>query len=59
MLVPIYLDFGKGPVYLGSATLVGNTGVDIKSILLPAAPKSATIAAYADILAAKIEVSKQ
>ena len=59
MLVPIYLDFGKGWVYLGSATLVGDTSVDINNVPLPSAPKNATLAAFADILAAKIDVAKQ
>ena len=59
MRVPLYLDFGKGWVYLGTATAVGNTVVDIQPIALPAAPKGATVAAFADLLAAKIEVSKQ
>lgn len=59
MLVPIYLDFGKGWIYLGSATMVGNTSVDINNVPLPAPLKNATLAAFADILAAKIDVSKQ
>ncbi|MBV9241878.1 MAG: hypothetical protein JO314_07715, partial [Acidobacteria bacterium] len=59
MLVPIYLDFGKGPVYLGSATVAGNSTSDIKNIALPSAPKNVSLAAFADILAAKIETEKQ
>jgi aminopeptidase N len=59
MLVPIYVDFGKGWTYLGSARAVGNTVVDIQGVPLPSAPKNVTLAAYSDILAAKIDVSKQ
>ena len=58
-LVPIYVDLGKGWSYLGSATVVGNSVAEIKNIQLPAALKNATVAAYDDILAAKIEAAKQ
>jgi len=59
MLVPIYLDFGNGWAYLGSATIVGNKTLDINNIALPASPKKVTLAALQDVLAEKIEVAKQ
>ncbi len=57
MNVPIYVDFGQGFVYLGSATIVGNTTLDLNGIALPASAQKVTIAAMHDILAEKIEVS--
>ena len=59
MLVPLYADFGKGWIYLGSATMVGNTSIDLKNIALPAEPKKVAVAALDDVLAEKIENSKQ
>lgn len=55
MIVPIYLDFGKGWSYLGSATVVGNSTIEVKNISLPEVPKKVAIAALQDVLAAKIE----
>jgi hypothetical protein len=55
MLVPLYLDFGKGWTKFGSATLVGDNSVELGSIQLPAAPKRAAICAFNDVLAVKIE----
>lgn len=57
MLVPIYLDFGKGWARLGSARLVGNTSVDINNLKLPAVPKRVAVAAMKDVLATSIETS--
>jgi len=45
MVVPLYLDYGKGWGKLGSATLVGNTSLDITNMKLPGAPKRAAICA--------------
>src|SRR5262249_40498373 len=59
MLVPLYVDFGNGWAYMGSATLVGNSSVDINNIALPAAPKRIAVAALDDVLAEKIENVKQ
>jgi len=59
MLVPIYLDFGKGWSYLGSASLVGNSTLEIKNIKLPMAPQKAAVAALQDVLAENIENNKQ
>lgn len=58
MIVPIYLDMGKGWAKLGAARLVGNTSVYITNLKLPAVPKLVTVAAMNDVLATSIEVSK-
>ena len=58
MLVPIYVDMGKGWTRLGSARMVGNTTVEIKDIKLPAAPKRVAVCAMNDVLATSIENSK-
>lgn len=59
MVVPIYLDFGSGPGYMGSATIAGNQSVDLTDIPLPQKPKKVLIAALHDVLAEKIEVVEQ
>lgn len=58
MLVPVYVDFGKGFVRIGAATLVGNSSVDLNSIKLPQAAKRATICAQNDVLALNIQNAK-
>jgi hypothetical protein len=58
MLVPIYIDLGKGWIRLGAATIQGNTSVDITGIKLPAVPKRVAVAAMNDVLATSIENSK-
>ena len=58
MVVPVYVDFGKGWMKLGAAGLRGNSSVDIPSVPLPAAPKRAAVAALDDILALNIENKK-
>jgi len=58
MLVPLYLDFGKGWARLGSATLLGNSSVDLKDIKLPQAPRHAAICVYDDVLAVNIHNGK-
>ena len=58
MLVPIYLDTGKGWAKLGSATMVGNRSVDIKDLKLPVVPKRMSICAMNDVLATSIDNSK-
>jgi carboxypeptidase family protein/peptidase M1-like protein len=55
MLVPIYLDMGKGWIKLGSARMVGNTSIDIKNIKLPAVPKRVALCAMNDVLATSID----
>jgi hypothetical protein len=58
MLVPVYLDFGKGWTKLGTVVLAGNSSVDLNGIKLPSKPKRAGICAMSDVLATSIEVSK-
>jgi hypothetical protein len=58
MLVPIYVDMGKGWIKLGSATMVGNSSLDIANLKLPAAPKRVALCAMKDVLATSIENSK-
>jgi hypothetical protein len=59
MLVPLYLDFGKGWQRIGSATIRGNKSVDIGQIKLPQAPKRAALCAYKDVLALGYENEKK
>lgn len=59
MIVPIYLDMGQGPVYMGSATIAGNNSVDFTDIPLPSKPKKVLVAGLHDVLAEKIEVTAQ
>ena len=35
MLVPLYADFGKGWIKFGTATMIGNSSVDISNLRLP------------------------
>ena len=58
MIVPIYLDMGKGWTKLGSARMVGSSSVDITDLKLPAVPKRVGLATMHDVLATSIEVSK-
>ena len=58
MLVPIYIDTGKGWAKLGSARMVGNTSLDIKDVKLPMVPKRVAICAMNDVLATSIENTK-
>lgn len=55
MRVPVYIDFGKGWVRMGSATLVGNSTVDLGSIKLPKETRKAAICAMNDVLAINIQ----
>jgi aminopeptidase N len=57
--VPLYLDFGKGPVFMGSARMTGNKTLELKDIALPAEPKKFYIGGLQDILAEKIEIVKK
>jgi hypothetical protein len=49
MLVPIYVDFGKGMARLGQATITGNITRTI-DLTLPAQPKKVALNAYKEIL---------
>ena len=55
MLVPIYIDLGKGWVKIGSVTLAGNTTYELKNIKLPVPPKKAGICVFNDVLATSIQ----
>ena len=57
MVVPVYLDYGKGWTKLGSATIVGNSSVDL-NVKLSSVPKRAAIAALNDVLALSIQNGK-
>lgn len=58
MLVPLYADFGKGWIRLGSATMIGNNTLEISNLKLPATPKKVAICALNDVLAATIQNGK-
>lgn len=59
MMVPIYVDFGKGWTRLGAARLVGNSSVDIPNVPLPEAPKRVTLCALSDVLYTSLETNKR
>jgi aminopeptidase N len=54
MLVPVYVDMGKGWIKLGAATIAGNSSVELKGIKLPSTPKRAMLCALNDVLATSI-----
>lgn len=58
MLVPVYADFGKGWVRLGTATINGNSSADV-NLKMAQAPKRLAVAALNDVLATSIENSKR
>jgi hypothetical protein len=58
MRVPVYIDFGKGWARLGSATVVGNSSVDLNNIKLPKGLKRAAVCALNDVLALNVQNSK-
>ncbi len=58
MIVPIYVDFGKGWAYLGSATVNGNSTVELK-VPLPQVPKRAGVAVLHDVLTLKVDNVKK
>jgi hypothetical protein len=49
MLVPVFVDFGKGLVRIGQIGIAGNS-TRSSDVLLPAKPKSVVLNAYKDIL---------
>jgi hypothetical protein len=59
MIVPLYVDFGKGWMKLGSITIIGNTSVDIKDVVLPQAPEKAAVCVMNDVLATSIQNKKR
>lgn len=58
MLVPIYIDYGKGWKRIGTIPILGNSTKDIE-LPFTQAPKAASICAMNDVLAEKIENVKQ
>ena len=56
--VPIYVDYGRGWVELGKATIVGNKTYELKNIPLPTKPKRVAILALKDVLATKVKNKK-
>jgi hypothetical protein len=58
MLVPVYVDFGKGWNRIGAATIIGNSTVDLNNVKLPQAAKRAAICAYDDVLALEVKNAK-
>ena len=59
MLVPLYLDQGKGWGRYGSATVVGNSSVELNNVKIPAGVRRAAICAMNDVLALSISNSKR
>lgn len=60
MLVPVWVSYdGKGWVRLGSATIIGNSHVDLPNIPLPKEPKKVAICALNDVLATSVENNKR
>jgi aminopeptidase N len=57
MLVPIYLDFGKGFARIGAAHITGNSSLDLGPIKLAEPAKRATICALDDVLALSVQTS--
>jgi hypothetical protein len=51
MIVPIYLDFGKGIARLGSAPVMGNMTTKEFEVKLPEKPRRVMINYYQDVLA--------
>lgn len=49
MAVPVFADFGSGPIRLGQVGIAGNTSRSI-DILLPSQPKKVVLNASKDIL---------
>jgi hypothetical protein len=58
MLVPVYVDLGKGWIRIGAATIIGNSSVDLSNIKLPQPAKRAAICALNDVLALNIQNAK-
>jgi hypothetical protein len=58
MLVPVYVDLGKGWIRIGAATIIGNSSVDLSNIKLPQTAKRAAICALNDVLALNIQNAK-
>jgi len=58
MLVPVYVDYGKGFIRMGVARLTGNKSIELKDQKLPQPAKRAALCALDDVLALSIQNSK-
>ncbi|MDQ2855613.1 MAG: hypothetical protein M3R68_04735, partial [Acidobacteriota bacterium] len=58
MRVPVYVDYGKGWTRLGSATVAGNSTVDLGNVKLPKGAKRAAVCAWNDVLALSVQNSR-
>jgi hypothetical protein len=59
MLVPIYIDLGKGWVKAGAANITGNKTLELKDVKLSNTPvKRAAICVMNDVLAISIQNAK-
>jgi len=58
MLIPIYVDFGKGFVRIGAANITGNSSVELKNIKLVQPAKRAALCVMNDVLALSIQNGK-
>ncbi len=58
MLIPIYIDFGKGFVRIGAAHITGNSSVELNNLKLGQPIKRAAICAMDDVLALNIQNGK-
>ena len=58
MLVPVYVDYGKGMVMLGQARMIGNASVELKDLKLSGPAKRAAICTLDDVLALNIQNAK-
>ena len=59
MIVPVYADFGKGWVRLGTTAMRGNSISNIGPLDLGSPPKRLAVAAFKDILALNVENKKK
>jgi Carboxypeptidase regulatory-like domain/Peptidase family M1 domain len=55
MRIPVYVDFGKGWIKLGSANIAGNASIDLKDIKIGQPLKKVGICTMDDVLALNIQ----
>ncbi len=58
MLVPVYVDYGKGWSKMGSAMINGNNSIELNNEKLPRPAKRVALCALDDVLALSIQNSK-
>lgn len=58
MVVPVYVDYGKGWRRIGQGVIRGNNSLNLGSVKLPAVPKKAAVCAMNDVLALSIKNNK-